>query len=169
LDPVSPEARSYLAFQLSVTGQLDEAHREYARMLELSPTSPWAHAGIGFALIQHGKFAEAVSAAQDETADWARLVVTAIAQWSLKKNAESDAALEQLVKTGADTAAYQIAEVYAWRGDKDKAFEWLERARSQRDPGVIEMRGDPTLPNLRQDPRWSAFLRTVGLADNQLK
>src|SRR5437899_194710 len=55
------------------------------------------------------------------------------------------------------------------RGNKDRAFEWLERARRQRDPGLASLRKDPLLPNLHDDPRWNAFLRTMGLADDQLK
>ena len=58
---------------------------------------------------------------------------------------------------------------YAYRGDKDRAFEWLERAHWQRDAGLPTLRLDPYLNNLRDDPRWNAFLRTVGLADDQLK
>ena len=44
--------------------------------------------------------------------------------------------LPELTESFAETAAYQIAEVYAYRGDKDRAFEWLERARRQRDAGL---------------------------------
>jgi hypothetical protein len=93
----------------------------------------------------------------------------ACARWGQKKIPEADAALAQLTDGFAETAAYQIAEVYAYRGDKDKAFEWLERARRQRDPGLAGLRKDPLLANLRADPRWNAFLRTMGLADDQLK
>jgi hypothetical protein len=82
---------------------------------------------------------------------------------------ESDAALNELIKNEAELAAFQIAEVYAYRGDKDKAFEWLERARRQRDPGLGDLPKDPLLENLHDDPRWNAFLRTMGLADDQLK
>jgi hypothetical protein len=83
--------------------------------------------------------------------------------------AESDAALAELIATNAETAAYQIAEVYAYRNDKDRAFEWLERARQQRDAGLPGLRADTLLPNLHDDPRWDAFLRKMGLADDQLK
>ena len=82
---------------------------------------------------------------------------------------ESEAALNELIKNDGETAAYQIAEAYAYRGDKDRAFEWLERARRQRDPGLAGLRRDPLLENLRVDPRWNAFLHTMGLADDQLK
>ena len=66
-------------------------------------------------------------------------------------------------------AAYQIADVHAYRGDKDRAFEWLERARRQRDSGLTGLRFDPFFENLHSDPRWDALLRRLGLADDQLK
>jgi hypothetical protein len=74
-----------------------------------------------------------------------------------------------LIQNYADVAACQIGGVYAYRGEKDKAFEWLERARRQRDSGLITVRGDPIYENLHRDARWDALLRTMGLADDQLK
>ena len=119
--------------------------------------------------LSEGKFEEAATAAQQDTAEWAKLTILAAARWSQKRILESDAALDQLIKDSAETAAYQIAGVYGYRGDKDRAFEWLERARRQRDPGLAGLRKDPLLTNLLQDARWNAFLRTMGLADDQLK
>jgi hypothetical protein len=92
-----------------------------------------------------------------------------MARWSQKRILEADAALARLTEGFADTAAYLIAEVYAYRGDKDRAFEWLERARRQRDGSLGFMRCDPFLANLREDPRWNSFLHTMGLAEDQLK
>ena len=51
------------------------------------------------------------------------------------------------------------------RNEVDHAFEWLERAYDQRDPGLSEMKTDPLLRSLYADPRWDAFLRKMGLAD----
>ena len=82
---------------------------------------------------------------------------------------EADAALADLIKSNADGAAYQIAEVYAYRGEKDQAFEWLERAHRQRDSGLVGLQVDPFLKNLHPDPRWNAFLHKMGLANDQLK
>ena len=169
LDPVNPAARAWLAFNLGVTGRLAEARAEYPRVVELSPAAPWSHAGLGLAFIVKGKFEEAAVAAQDDAAEWARLLVVAMARWSQKRIPEADAALARLTEGFADTAAYHIAEVYAYRGDKDRAFEWLERARRQRDGGLGFLRSDPFLANLQEDPRWNAFLHTMGLADDQLK
>jgi tetratricopeptide (TPR) repeat protein len=169
LDPVNPQALVFLAFNLALTGQFAEARAEYRRLVELSSAAPWAHAGLGLAFIIKGKFEEAAVAAQDDAAEWARLFIVAMARWSQKRIPEADAALARLTEGFADTAAYQIAEVHAYRGEKDRAFEWLERARRQRDGGLIAVRRDPFLANLHGDPRSIAFVRTMGLADDQLK
>ena len=169
LDPVNPAPRSWLAFILAVTGRFAEARAEYPRVVELIPAAPWSHAGLGAAFMVKGKFEEAAVAAQDDAAEWTRLYVVAMARWSQKRIPEADAALARLTEGSADTAAYQIAEVYAYRGDKDRAFEWLERARRQRDGSLGLMRCDPFLANLHEDPRWDVFLRKMGLADDQLK
>ena len=169
LDPVNPQARAFLAFNLAATKRFAEARAEFPRVVELNPAAPWAHAGLGLSYLLENKFEEAATAAQADAGDWARLLIVACARWGQKKIPEADAALAQLTKDFTETAAYQIAEVHAYRGDKDKAFEWLDRARRQRDPGLASLRKDPLLTNLQGDPRWDAFLRKMGLADDQLK
>src|SRR5947207_1762150 len=169
LDPVNPAARANLAQNLVVTRRFAEAEAEYPRVVELNPAAPYAHAGLAQAYLLQGKFAEAVTEAQKDAAEWARLNIVAPALWSQKRIPESDAALARLKEGSADTAAYQIAEVHAYRGQKDPAFEWLERARQQRDPGLQSTKVDPLLVNLHGNPRWQPFLHTMGMADDQLK
>jgi adenylate cyclase len=60
-------------------------------------------------------------------------------------------------------AAYQIAETYAWRGEIDRAFDWLERAYVRRDPGLSNTATDPWFPPLHGDPRWLPFVQKMGL------
>jgi len=169
LDPVNAQARAFLAFNLAATKRFAEARAEFPRVVELNPAAPWAHAGLGLSYLLENKFEEAANAAQPDAADWARLLIVSCARWGQKRATQSDAALAELTANLGEVAAYQIAEVYAYRGDKDRAFEWLERARRQRDPGLASLRKDPLMVNLREDPRWDAFLRTMGLADDQLK
>jgi adenylate cyclase len=169
LDPVNAQARAFLASALSATGKQEDARAEYARVIELNPSAPNSHAGAGLTYLLEGKFEEAATAAQKDAADWARLLIVSCARWSQKRVPESDAALAELIANTSETGAYQIAEVYGYRSDKDHAFEWLERARRQRDAGLPGLRADTLLPNLHDDPRWDAFLRTMGLADDQLK
>jgi len=150
-------------------GRREEARMEYARMIELNPSAPYAQAGIGSTYLLEDKFEQAAVAAQKDAADWARLLIVSCARWGEKRVPESNAALAELIAKWSETAAYQIAEAYAYRNHKDKAFEWLERARRQRDAGLPGLRADTLLPNLHDDPRWDAFLRKMGLADDQLK
>ena len=169
VDPVNPLGRQFLASALSVSGRQGEARAEYAREIELNPSAPNSYAAMGLTYVLEGKFEEALVAAQKDAAGWARLLVVSCARWGQKRVIESDAALAELIAKYGETGAYQIAEAYGYRNDKDKAFEWLERARQQRDAGLPSMRPDTLLQNLHGDPRWNAFLRTMGLADEQLK
>jgi serine/threonine-protein kinase len=169
LDPVNAQAWAFLAGSLSGLGKQEEARAKYARVIELNPSAPNSHAGIGLSYLLEGNFEEAARTAQQDAAAWAELLVTSCARWGQKRIPESDAALAELIAKTSETAAYQIAEAYGYRNDKDQAFEWLERARRQRDAGLPGLRADTLLQTLHDDPRWNAFLRTMGLADDQLK
>jgi hypothetical protein len=93
-----------------------------------------------------------------------RLHGRALALYALGRKQESDAALAQLIARFGVEGAYQIAEVYAFRGESDRAFEWLERAYTQRDTGLAYyLNGDPLLKKLERDPRYAAFLKKMRL------
>ena len=169
LDPVNAQVRVYLGNALLQARKSAESRTEYERVAELNPSTPWAYAGGGMVDLFEGKNAEALAAAEHETTEFARLVVSAVALWNLGRKEESDAALATLIKDDADVGAFQIAEVYSGRGDKDNAFLWLDRARRQQDPGLAYYANDPLLDPLRSDPLWMAFHRSMGLAEDQLK
>jgi len=169
LDPVNAQAREFLGGTLLFLGHREEARAEYKRVIELNPSAPFAYAGVGQSYLLEGNFEEAAAAAQQDAAEWARLLIVSCARWGQKRVPESDAALAELVAKTSETAAYQVAEAYAYRNDRDKAFEWLERARRQNDAGMPVLRPDTLLSNLHDDPRWEALLRAVGLTDDQLK
>ena len=79
----------------------------------------------------------------------------ALAYHAAGKKKEADAALTDYIEKYQNDAAFQIAEIYAYRGETDKAFEWLERAYKQRDGGLSQMKGDPLLRNIEKDPRYT--------------
>ena len=82
---------------------------------------------------------------------------------ALGREQDSNAALAGLIAKYHALAAYQIAQVYAYRGESDKSFEWLERAYEQRDPGLPEFNSDPLFKNLRHDPRYAELLKKMRL------
>lgn len=75
----------------------------------------------------------------------------------------ADAALRTLIEKSAAIEPYQIAEVYALRNDARATFEWLDRAFSNRDPGIQLLLYDPFILRYKDDPRFAAFCRKVGL------
>ena len=66
-------------------------------------------------------------------------------------------------------AAYQIALAYAYRGEMDPAFEWLERAYVQRDPGLGMMKISTPLWKMHDDPRWQPFNRSPALLSEKCR
>ena len=95
----------------------------------------------------------------------AALVDLPLVLHALGRRSESDASLAALKEKYAEDAAYQIAEVHAYRGEADLAFKWLERAYNQRDGGVAEIKGDRLMRGLIGDPRYKAFLRRLKLPE----
>ena len=81
----------------------------------------------------------------------------------LGRAADSDAALAKLIATHRNDSPYQIAEIQAYRGEKDKALEWLENAYRGHDPGLNQIKSDPRLQSLRSDPRYTALLARMHL------
>jgi tetratricopeptide (TPR) repeat protein len=116
-------------------------------------------------LLAQGRHDEALAEALREPEEWARLWALAVIHHAAGHPAEVDAALRELIAKHGEAAAYQVAEVYAARGEADLAFECLERAYAARDPGLSSMMVEPSLVPLRADPRWGTFLRKMGLAD----
>ena len=86
-----------------------------------------------------------------------------LAAHALGREQDSNAALIQLIAKHATDSAFQIAEVYGFRGESDKAIEWLRRAYEQRDPGLPAIKTDRLFKDLRRDPRYTALLKKMRL------
>ena len=81
------------------------------------------------------------------------------------RKAESDAQLAEAIRQNGNDWAVGIARVYAFRGEKDRALEWLDRAYDARDGDLYDIVGDPLLKTLEGDPRYKAFLRKMNLPE----
>jgi len=106
---------------------------------------------------------EALELAEREVLPDFRLLGTAMALHSLGRAAESDAALTNIIDDHGAAAGYQVAEACAWRGEVDRAFEWLENAYAARDPGLGHSATDPLLKPLHAGARWLPFVQKMGL------
>ena len=94
-----------------------------------------------------------------------RLCGIALAEHTLGHAKESQQALDEMIAKHAQAWAYRIAEVYAWRGEKDQAFEWLERAYRQRNSGLAGVKIDLLLESLHGDPRFTALLMKMNFPE----
>ena len=164
INPLSARAYHDLGFIAWWAGRPEEAIAAIQRALELDPEYPWLHTVLAYVNLEEGRPEIALAEADRDKFAIYRLQNLALAYHALGRKHESDQALTQLITTnpGAD---YQIAEVYAFRGQPDQAFDWLERAYVHRDGGLTCIKGDPLLKNLQHDPRYHAFLKKMGLAD----
>ena len=164
-DPLRAGIYLNLGGALHASGRFVDAEAAYRTGVELSPQRANSHALLSLALLAQGRGAEALAEAMSDREEWARLYASAIVHHALGRHAESDLALEELIARYQDEAAYQIAQVYGARNDLELAFQWLERAHAQRDPGLTEMKCERLLRSLHGDPRWQAFLRKMGFAE----
>jgi hypothetical protein len=116
-------------------------------------------------MLLQGKTGAALQEIEQETDEIWRLSALPLAFHALGRRSESDAALAALKSKYAGEMAYQIAEVHAFRGEADLAFEWLERAYDQRDGGLTDIKGDRFVRGLAGDPRYKALLRKLKLPE----
>ncbi|HEX7270786.1 MAG TPA: tetratricopeptide repeat protein, partial [Casimicrobiaceae bacterium] len=164
LDPLSARTHRQAAMIAVIGERFDDAATSFQLALDLAPNAGLNHGFLAITQLMQGRAQTALPIAQAESHDVFRNLALAMIHHTLGHPAESDAALKELIDGFGWTAAYQIGEAYAHRQEIDKAFEWLERAYTQRDPGTIYTASDIFLRPLRSDPRWQPFLRKLGLA-----
>ena len=166
LDPLNAEAYQFLEAWCIRAGLLDEAEVAATNALELDPRRGVTLFWLGIVQMAQGRLEDALETFKRETLVTFRLLGLALVYHASGRSAQSDAVLREMIEKEADASAYQIALAYAYRGEADLAFVWLERAYVQRDTGLGGMKVSTLLENLHGDPRWLPFLRKMGLADS---
>lgn len=161
-DPLSGSIWHNLGFISHGAGLLAEAEYAFGKALELGPQRMLSTAMLSTVLLDEGRNDEAVATAAAEPDEFWRLWAEAIVFYRSGRKQEAEDALERLLGD-ADDGAFQVAEVFARRDEADKAFEWLERAAHERDPGTTHTMVSPQLRDLHDDPRWRPLLVKLGL------
>jgi TolB-like protein/Flp pilus assembly protein TadD len=163
LEPLTANAHFDLARLLTSVGRYDEAAQSARKAIELQPGGAGTWEMLALVEAKRGDGEAALKAAAQETdPDW-RAYAMALAQQARGDAVAADAALNALIAGHSDDMSFQIAAVYAFRGDADKTFEWLDRAYEKHDPGIMAIIDNPFTRELRSDPRFAAFCKKVGL------
>ena len=163
LDPLSPVILLNLSTTYMVAGRWGDLATTSRTVLELNPSAMGANGLLSVALLKLGEFEEALAAAESEPIPPLRLVGVALASYALGREAEFESAFRELQEGWGEEDPGSVAEVYAFTGDVDAAFELLEGVTPD-----ISTISDPFFSNLHDDPRWTAWLERMDPSVEQL-
>ena len=162
LDPLNPHSWQVLGEIELFMGQLDQAAADTRKALELSPDVWPGPIVLSKIYVMLGRPNDALPQIELIRYEPDRAYLKAIAYYGLGRQKESDAALSELIAK-YPRYTYNVADVYAYRNQRDEAFRWLERAYAEHSSGLIGVKVDPFLKNLHQDPRFAALLKKLNL------
>jgi serine/threonine-protein kinase len=158
-DPVNPRTFSIEGFALGSDRRYVDAIAALRKSLALAPNRRFDRLLVAFSLAQLGKYREAIAELQKiPEGHFTRLVGEALVYTRMGNRPASDVAFHRLQQVFGDNDNYQYAEIYAQRGERDKAFTALDRAWSFRDPGLTSVKSDFWLDPLRSDRRFASLL-----------
>jgi len=166
-DPINSLCHAKLAVYYVYAGKMDHATDHARTSLQLSPERIAAHYILGVACLLKGDTASALVSMQQERSTWA-LNGYALIYHAIGDETKSAESLREFIQREELGAAFNIAYIYAFRGENDRAFEWLDRAVEYKDSGLIEVGVHPLLAGLHTDPRWQPFLKKVGRSPERL-
>jgi len=149
--------------KFQAAGDLEAATQSIERATALKPSSSHYQSELAVIQVLRGNARAAIAAAQAASEPLYKATALALAYRAAGDKARAQKELQTLIDQSADIVAYQIAETYAYFGQPDEAFAWLDRAWRQRDPGIVLLLFDPLFKPYRKDPRFAAFCRKVGL------
>ncbi|MEO8159841.1 MAG: tetratricopeptide repeat protein [Arenimonas sp.] len=164
LDPLAPGGWSQLGRMLNAVGQFNAARDALDRSLEIGAESNGTLFHRGMNELLQGRAQAALPYFRKAGSGYGG-AGRAMAEHSLGNSEAAKRELDAEIAGFSQGAAYQIAEIYAWRGESDQAFEWLERAYAQNDGGLTFIKADPLMKSIEGDRRFATLLRKMGLPE----
>ncbi|HSB28595.1 MAG TPA: protein kinase, partial [Pyrinomonadaceae bacterium] len=169
LEPLSMINNAVLISAYVYARRYDKALVQGRSAYELDPSFPLIRHWLGMALVENGKYDEAIALSRQSPPDspfgWVSVVVIAYADAKQGKRTEALQQISLLRELGKTryVRSYYLAGIYAALGDKDQAFAELERSVADRDCYLGRISVDPMMDPLRSDPRFKAILKTMNL------
>jgi serine/threonine-protein kinase len=165
-DPLDGNAHRSLGFEIYLrSGRFAEAEQSFRRALQITPEWGSGHYFLGEALMLQGHHDAALTEFNRETLDDGQLEGSAMALFAAGHKAKSDAQLASAISHNGTSWPSEIARVYAFRGERDAAFKWLNRAYEMRDEDLYFIKGDPLFKNIEGDARYKALLHKMNLPE----
>jgi TolB-like protein/lipoprotein NlpI len=168
-NPLSASAHFNLGIAYLFTGSPQRALAKFDTVRLLSPQRHTTNYFRTLAFLLTDEIELAAEAIEDEPSEPYQASGRALVFYELGKESEFENAVTRLIELSGEEYGSEVALVYAWTGDLDQAFYWLEKERdSGAGSGWTQILGYPQIQNLAADPRWLPFLRSVGAAPEQL-
>jgi len=165
LNPLGLSGLRALGIRYSDAERFDDALESFNRVIAINPDYPGIHINLGVTYLHKGD-PETALMEIEKTPSWpiyafykARILST------LGNEVEAKAIINQLLETSAHLHPTAMAAVYAWRGENDLAFEWLEKAFQQEPELLAYFLRRPWNKGLETDSRYPVFLEKLGLLE----
>jgi TolB-like protein/DNA-binding winged helix-turn-helix (wHTH) protein/Flp pilus assembly protein TadD len=163
LDPLNAGSWGLLAETEFLMGRLGQSAADFKKALEVDPDYWLSTIDLSLIYLLQERPQDALSEIEHVHLASQRASLFALTYYALGRKKDSDTALRELIVKYHANNATEIAQVYAFRNETDKAFEWLDRAYAQHDPSLMATKIDPLLKTLHNDPRFAAFLKKLNL------
>jgi TolB-like protein len=167
-DPVNITAHNNLAQAYLYAGQPSKAKSTSETALRLSPDRLGTNSTISMAELLMGEADAAWGSIQKEGSESARVSGELLILHSQGREQEFRSSLDAFKQKWGEAFPSRVAIAYAWSGQNDSAFQWLDVTRNSSDPGASFLHADPFLAGLHDDPRWIPFLESIGQSPEQL-
>ena len=166
VDPLNPYTQQHFGQMLVAAGDFDGAQVALRKSIAINASFDGNHYQLSKIDLARGEVEAALKEIHLELAPDARDASLAMIYHALRRKGDSDAAVARLIGEAGNTWPYSVATVYAYRGERDEAFKWLEKGLASRDSDQLEgIRGDPEFAPMRGDPRYAALLRKMNLPE----
>jgi TolB-like protein len=167
IDPLSLLGNGSLGVLLMGGRQYDQAIGQFRKTLELDPNFWWAHQWLGETYARNGQFPEAIAElqkARQSDPNPQILGKLGLTYARSGNKAEAQKLIDELNSLSEQryVSSIFVAEIFAALGERDKAFEWLEKGFEERSIGILFLKNDPLWDNLRSDSRFQNLVRRIG-------
>ncbi|MCA1624481.1 MAG: protein kinase [Acidobacteria bacterium] len=174
IDPFSRAVNLNLGLRYWESRRNDEAMAQFKKLIETEPTYPLPYAFLAGMYAEKGMYEESIElsckgevllnietakSCEQKVTDFRQAIKTSGATGFWRKTLENDL---KRYEQGIGSAVYVAAD-YARLGEKERAFEWLEKAFAEHDDAITFLKVDTSFDSLKSDPRFQDLLRRIGL------
>jgi len=165
LDPLELSSHRALGIRYMNAGRFEDSLQAFRRVQALNPDYRGIPQNINFTYLASGDPERALIELQDSANDEYSNFILVASYSDLGNEAAAQSIINQMLEESSTTLPGTMAAVYAWRGENDLAFEWLEKAYQQRDLRLPYLLVNIFYRNLTTDPRYAIFIEKLGLLE----